>query len=190
MEAAVPAREAYRIASDLGARPLQGELELLAQRARLDLADHGADEPLDPENGLGLTPREREVLQLLARGYTNGEIAAELTISVKTASVHVSHILRKLDVSSRIEAARSLSGSRRARQRSACPPARASATRWARERAPEVAIALRTWVRTVSCASCSSSAISGPVSPSATSRTISPCRHDSRQPSGGAGAAV
>jgi DNA-binding NarL/FixJ family response regulator len=55
---------------------------------------------------LGLTPREREVLQLLARGYTNGEIAAELVISVKTASVHVSHILRKLDVSSRIDAAR------------------------------------------------------------------------------------
>ena len=105
MEAAVPAREAYRIASDLGARPLHGELELLAQRARLDLADHDTDEPLDPENELGLTPREREVLQLLARGCTNGEIAAELTISVKTASVHVSHILRKLDVSSRIEAA-------------------------------------------------------------------------------------
>jgi DNA-binding NarL/FixJ family response regulator len=45
------------------------------------------------------------VLQLLARGRTNREIAAELTISVETASVHVSHILRKLDVSSRLEAA-------------------------------------------------------------------------------------
>jgi ATP/maltotriose-dependent transcriptional regulator MalT len=105
MEAAVPAREAYRVASDLGARPLQGEIELLAQRARLDLTDHDEEEPLDPENTLGLTPREREVLQLLACGCTNGEIAAELTISVKTASVHVSHILRKLDVSSRLEAA-------------------------------------------------------------------------------------
>jgi DNA-binding CsgD family transcriptional regulator len=105
MEAAVPAREAQRMASELGARLLQGELELLAQRTRLDLADHDAEEPLDPENALGLTPREREVLQMLARGFTNGEIAAELTISVKTASVHVSHILRKLDVSSRIEAA-------------------------------------------------------------------------------------
>jgi DNA-binding CsgD family transcriptional regulator len=104
-EAAIPAREAHRVASNLGARLLQGELELLAQRARLDLADHDAEEPLDPENTLGLTPRELEVLQLLARGYTNGEIAAELTISVKTASVHVSHILRKLDVSSRLEAA-------------------------------------------------------------------------------------
>jgi DNA-binding NarL/FixJ family response regulator len=53
-----------------------------------------------------LTAREREVLQLVARGYTNREIAAELVISVKTASVHVSHILRKLDAPTRIEAAR------------------------------------------------------------------------------------
>ena len=106
MEAAIPAREARRIASDLGARPLQGELDLLAQRARLDLADHSEDEPVDRANALGLTPREREVLQLLARGYTNREIAADLVISTKTASVHVSHILRKLDVPSRIDAAR------------------------------------------------------------------------------------
>ena len=55
---------------------------------------------------LGLTTREREVLQLLARGYTNREIATELVISVKTASVHVTHILRKLDVASRLDAAR------------------------------------------------------------------------------------
>jgi DNA-binding CsgD family transcriptional regulator len=106
MEAALPAREAYRVARDLDARLLQGELDMLARRARLDLADHGAEEPLDEENALGLTPREREVLQLLARGYTNREIAAELVISVKTASVHVSHILRKLDVPTRIDAAR------------------------------------------------------------------------------------
>jgi DNA-binding CsgD family transcriptional regulator len=52
-----------------------------------------------------LNPREREVLKLLARGYTNREIATELIISVKTASVHVSHILHKLDVPNRLEAA-------------------------------------------------------------------------------------
>ena len=45
------------------------------------------------------------MLKLLARGYTNRDIAAELTISVKTASVHVSHILRKLGVARRTEAA-------------------------------------------------------------------------------------
>jgi DNA-binding CsgD family transcriptional regulator len=57
------------------------------------------------EQTLGLTPREAEVLSLVARGYTNREIAAALVISVKTASVHVSHILRKLDAPNRLEAA-------------------------------------------------------------------------------------
>jgi DNA-binding NarL/FixJ family response regulator len=57
------------------------------------------------EATLGLTARERQVLQLLARGYTNRQVASELVISVKTASVHVSHILTKLGVSSRLEAA-------------------------------------------------------------------------------------
>ena len=54
---------------------------------------------------LGLTPREAEVLTLVARGYTNREIAETLVISVKTASVHVSHILRKLGAPNRREAA-------------------------------------------------------------------------------------
>jgi DNA-binding NarL/FixJ family response regulator len=57
------------------------------------------------EEILGLTPREAEVLTLVARGYTNREIAATLVISVKTASVHVSHILRKLGAPNRLEAA-------------------------------------------------------------------------------------
>ncbi len=52
-----------------------------------------------------LTPRERDVLRLLAAGRTNGEIAAELYISTKTASVHVSNILAKLGASTRTEAA-------------------------------------------------------------------------------------
>ena len=57
------------------------------------------------EENLGLTPREAEVLTLVARGYTNREIADALVISVKTASVHVSHILRKLAAPNRREAA-------------------------------------------------------------------------------------
>ena len=52
-----------------------------------------------------LSPREAEVLTLIARGYTNREIAETLVISVKTASVHVSHILRKLGAPNRLEAA-------------------------------------------------------------------------------------
>jgi DNA-binding CsgD family transcriptional regulator len=107
-EASVPLREAHAVAARIGAKPLAGELELLAQRARLDLASPDAELP-DGEQGLeeilDLTPREAEVLTLVARGYTNREIAATLVISVKTASVHVSHILRKLDAPNRREAA-------------------------------------------------------------------------------------
>ena len=54
---------------------------------------------------LGLTSREAEVLTLVAAGRTNREIGAELYVSEKTASVHVSNILRKLGVSSRVDAA-------------------------------------------------------------------------------------
>ncbi|HEX8132463.1 MAG TPA: helix-turn-helix transcriptional regulator [Actinomycetes bacterium] len=101
------ARAAHAIAQRLGARPLQQELERLAQRARLDLAPPGR--PAGQASGLGallgLTPREAEVLDLVARGYTNRQIAAALVISVKTASVHVSHILDKLDARNRVEAA-------------------------------------------------------------------------------------
>jgi DNA-binding CsgD family transcriptional regulator len=56
------------------------------------------------EEPLGLTPREAEVLTLVARGFTNREIAAAAVISVKTASV-LSHSLDKLDVPTRVEAA-------------------------------------------------------------------------------------
>jgi DNA-binding NarL/FixJ family response regulator len=56
----------------------------------------GADSDLDQ-----LTPREREVLRLLARGYAYKEIAAELFISVKTVETHASNVLRKLQLSSR-----------------------------------------------------------------------------------------
>ncbi|WP_216858366.1 response regulator transcription factor, partial [Actinomadura verrucosospora] len=58
-----------------------------------------------PAPGLGLTPRETEVLRLVAAGRSNREIAEALFISVKTASVHVSNILGKLGVAGRGEAA-------------------------------------------------------------------------------------
>ena len=48
-----------------------------------------------------LTPREREVMRLLARGYAYKEIAAELFISIKTVETHASNVLRKLQLSSR-----------------------------------------------------------------------------------------
>jgi DNA-binding CsgD family transcriptional regulator/tetratricopeptide (TPR) repeat protein len=107
-EASAPLRDAQAIATRIGAQPLLREIELLAQRARLDLAppiaaSHGERQSV--EEILGLTPREAEVLTLVARGYTNREIAAALVISVKTASVHVSHILGKLGAPNRLEAA-------------------------------------------------------------------------------------
>ena len=61
--------------------------------------------PIDPELDL-LSPREREVLRLIARGYTYKEVGTELGISVKTVETHVSAVLRKLQLSSRYELSR------------------------------------------------------------------------------------
>ena len=58
-----------------------------------------------PKPSGALTDREREVADLVADGLTNGEIAKRLYVSPKTASVHVSNILRKLGMSSRVEVA-------------------------------------------------------------------------------------
>jgi DNA-binding CsgD family transcriptional regulator len=95
-------RESARLAAGLGAQPLAEQAALLARRARIAL-DGGEDEPLDSPGGL--TGRELEVLRLVAAGRSNREIAAELFISPKTASVHVSNILGKLGAASRGEAA-------------------------------------------------------------------------------------
>jgi DNA-binding CsgD family transcriptional regulator len=86
------------------------EAALLADRARLRPADRpgepGAAPEREPEPAVfGLTPRERDVLRLVALGRTNRQIAQELFISPKTASVHVSNILAKLEVTGRGEAA-------------------------------------------------------------------------------------
>ena len=78
-------------------------------RLRLTVGTNGAagaeDEPEEDEDPFGLTPRERQVLALVAAGATNREIGRQLYMAEKTASVHVSRILVKLDVRSRTEAA-------------------------------------------------------------------------------------
>ena len=107
---ATPAADAGAIALRIGATWLRDELDGLIVRARLQPAgsrDQEADGPADSqvEDPFGLTPRERQVLELIARGATNREIGAELFMAEKTASVHVSRILMKLDVRSRTEAA-------------------------------------------------------------------------------------
>jgi ATP/maltotriose-dependent transcriptional regulator MalT len=109
--AAVRLRRAVPLADELGAHPLAEQIAILARRARIRLTGDDASEgqqPGDPGAGggeLGLTERELEVLRLVAAGRSNREIAAELFISPKTASVHVSNILGKLGVASRGEAA-------------------------------------------------------------------------------------
>ncbi|HEX4345432.1 MAG TPA: LuxR C-terminal-related transcriptional regulator [Solirubrobacteraceae bacterium] len=102
-------RAAHATAVRLGAPPLAGELQALARRARLELSHDAMPSPpgharvaLEP---FDLTPREHDVLPLLAAGYTNREIAGELFISDKTASVHVSRILSKLGVRKGAQAA-------------------------------------------------------------------------------------
>jgi len=110
-------RRAGELAQRLGARPLSEDIALLARRARITLGQPGEDPDApaapgragraqipEPER-LGLTTRELEVLRLVAAGRSNRDIADELFISVKTASVHVSNILGKLGVTSRGQAA-------------------------------------------------------------------------------------
>ncbi len=107
---------AATLAQGLGARPLGDGIARLARRARISpgrgdgtgdpAAAAGEASPADPQpQQLGLTAREFDVLRLVAAGRSNREIASELFISVKTASVHVSNILGKLSVTSRGEAA-------------------------------------------------------------------------------------
>jgi len=101
---------AHRAAVALGARPLIGWIETLARRARLTIEELPPDaQPTLEGDGApdrqGLTSREREVLALVAEGYTNRRIAEALFISESTAGVHVSNILGKLGVASRTEAA-------------------------------------------------------------------------------------
>jgi ATP/maltotriose-dependent transcriptional regulator MalT len=107
--AAVHVRRAAEIADRLGARPLREQADWLARRARLTLAGDPAAPAAEPgehaQREYGLTARELEVLRLLALGRSNRDIAAELFISAKTASVHVSNIMAKLGVASRVEAA-------------------------------------------------------------------------------------
>ena len=97
-------RAAHTTTVELGAAPLRAEVESLALRARISLS---AAEPrsVAPVRPYDLTDRELAVLRLLADGHTNREIGQQLFISPKTASVHVTNILRKLAVRDRVQAA-------------------------------------------------------------------------------------
>ncbi|HEV8174006.1 MAG TPA: AAA family ATPase [Actinoplanes sp.] len=92
--------EASAIAAALGATPLVDAADTLARRVGLRAAGHPA-----PSGTELLTAREQEVLRLVAEGQSNSRIAQRLYISPKTASVHVSRIIAKLEVNNRVEAA-------------------------------------------------------------------------------------
>ncbi|MFA3873529.1 AAA family ATPase [Streptomyces sp. MMCC 100] len=97
-DAAAEADTVRREADRLGATVLRERLDDLARRGRLtDTAPAGAGAAV-------LTAREQDVLRLLALGHSNRRIGEELFISAKTASVHVSNILAKLNAASRTEA--------------------------------------------------------------------------------------
>jgi predicted ATPase/DNA-binding CsgD family transcriptional regulator len=116
-EAADSAVEALALARALGAGRLVVEIEGLRDRARLGSrkavtaagADGNGGAGPGPErpatDRFGLTPREQQVLGLVAQGATNRQIGEALFMAEKTASVHVSRILAKLDVQSRTQAA-------------------------------------------------------------------------------------
>jgi DNA-binding CsgD family transcriptional regulator/tetratricopeptide (TPR) repeat protein len=88
-------------AASLGAHLIVAWCDALAM-------DAGIASPREPHAGAELTAREHQVLELIAEGLSNGQIAGQLYISRKTVSVHVSAVLRKLGAASRTEAARHL----------------------------------------------------------------------------------
>jgi DNA-binding NarL/FixJ family response regulator len=105
-------RRAARSAAAMGAAPLLAEIRELAEHARVPLHDPASDggapavpaprsatDPLE-----ALTARELEVLEVLAGGLTNREIAGKLFISEKTVGVHVGRIYHKLGVRGRVQA--------------------------------------------------------------------------------------
>jgi DNA-binding CsgD family transcriptional regulator len=102
--------EAHALCSALGSVPLREAVVGLAKASGFEsgrqAASHRAPaSPVAEEEEAGLTPREVEVLTLVAAGLTNREISERLCISRHTAGVHVSHILSKLGVRNRVMAA-------------------------------------------------------------------------------------
>lgn len=96
-------RRSAEIAENVGAQVLLDQIEAMAVRARVRL--RAGEDRIELKAPLGLTERELEVLRLVAAGRSNRQIAADLFISSKTASVHVSNILSKLAVPTRGAAA-------------------------------------------------------------------------------------
>jgi DNA-binding CsgD family transcriptional regulator/Cdc6-like AAA superfamily ATPase len=97
--------DAYRTARKLGARPLAAEAAREVASLGESVAEHLGRRAAGEAGAAGLTPRELEVVRLVAVGRTNREIAQELFLSARTVDMHVRNILRKLDCRSRVAAA-------------------------------------------------------------------------------------
>jgi DNA-binding CsgD family transcriptional regulator/tetratricopeptide (TPR) repeat protein len=93
----------HALAEAIGWRWVRDGLVDLAHRGRLEIVTDDSQVP-DAASALGLTPREVDVLRLVAAGNTNRQIAESLFVSTKTASAHVSNVLAKLAVTNRAEA--------------------------------------------------------------------------------------
>jgi predicted ATPase/DNA-binding CsgD family transcriptional regulator len=87
------------------ALPLEAVIAEALTAAAATASPSGRSKSPDPTRTAGLTPRESEVLRLLARGLSDRDIAAALSISARTAGNHVQHAMQKLDVDSRTAAA-------------------------------------------------------------------------------------
>ncbi len=97
--------DAYRAARKLGARPLAAEAAREVASLGESVAERLGRRATAHASPAGLSPRELEVVRLVAVGRTNREIAQELFLSARTVDMHVRNILRKLDCRSRVEAA-------------------------------------------------------------------------------------
>ncbi len=94
----------------LGARGFETDHRIGLERADADNVAYALGEPEAPvvqetRETVALTPREREIAELVSQGLSNKEIAARLVISPRTAEGHVEHILAKLNLSSRAQIA-------------------------------------------------------------------------------------
>ena len=98
----VPARDIVPLGPGL---PVAAAIDGPQTETGRQIAERLASAGASGDGAFGLSPREREVLDVLAEGRTNREIAERLFISERTVAVHVRRILAKLEVSGRTEAA-------------------------------------------------------------------------------------
>lgn len=104
-EAAAELTRVHQLAEAMGCKPMYAQAEVLARRAKVPFATSVGPRAPSRKSAGALTDREVQVLELVASGRTNRQIASALYISEKTAGVHVSRIITKLGASNRSEAA-------------------------------------------------------------------------------------